>query len=683
MAFESNRTKRRKIQAEVERHIENINDEIFLEQNFSLTTSNNKHPNIPGKETCITETYNDLSNNNQHQGDSDTSEIEDTTTCIEQPEFKVNDSDFDNPIESDEDVEGNEREDLNLKPQLAQWACKFNIPHASLSELLHVLRKYHPHLPKDPRTLLGTQTNIVTKSVSGGEYFHIGIEKGILSALKFEELSVIHGQTVTLQINIDGLPIFKSSNSQFWPILGMLNTFEEKHPFLIGLYHGNKKPTDLNFLNEFVTEYKMITSKGLQFQGNQHLVVISAIICDAPARAMIKNIKGHGGYAGCDKCDQPGVYLNKITFPETNACRRTDDSFKQMLDNRHHHGPTPLSELCIGMVSNFPLDYMHLVCLGVMRRLIKFWVKGPLKTRQGPRIIQDMSACLLEIRNSMPCEFARKPRALTEFERWKATEFRQFLVYTGPVILYKRLPKALYKNFMLLSVAISIYLHPINCYTHRQYAHERMVLFVNHYAQLYGNDMITYNVHGLVHLSEEVERYGPLDNISCFPFENYLGQLKRLVRKPESPLEQVIRRVLEVQSATSICTPSKCTKLFQQQHQAGPVPGEMVVSQQYKVLNLPNFTLKISDGDNCTQIANDIVVARNFFHCKGENYILFEKFCSMKPFFADPLDSTVLGIFKVKHLSGELTAAPISNILKKLVLMPQKHSYVAIPLLHQ
>ena len=66
---------------------------------------------------------------------------------------------------------------------------------------------------------------------------------------------------------------------------------------------------------------------------------------------------------------QKGLYLNKVTFPETEAELSTDVQFDEMLDYGHHVGVSPLVELSLGMVSQFPLDYMHLVCMGVIRRL--------------------------------------------------------------------------------------------------------------------------------------------------------------------------------------------------------------------------------------------------------------------------------------------------------------------------
>ena len=40
-----------------------------------------------------------------------------------------------------------------------------------------------------------------------------------------------------------------------------------------------------------------------------------------------------------------------------------------------------------------------------------------------------------------------------QIDRWKAAEFRLFLLYTGPVAIRKFVSDAVYKHFMLLSVA--------------------------------------------------------------------------------------------------------------------------------------------------------------------------------------------------------------------------------------
>ena len=50
---------------------------------------------------------------------------------------------------------------------------------------------------------------------------------------------------------------------------------------------------------------------------------------------------------------------------------RSDASFRARADEEHHIGTSVLENLIgFDMVNNFPLDYMHLVCLGVVRKFM-------------------------------------------------------------------------------------------------------------------------------------------------------------------------------------------------------------------------------------------------------------------------------------------------------------------------
>lgn len=75
-----------------------------------------------------------------------------------------------------------------------------------------------------------------------------------------------------------------------------------------------------------------------------------------------------------------------------------------------------------------------------------------------------------------------------------------------------------------------------------------LIYFVKSFQVLYGKQFVSHNVHNLIHLSNEVRRNGVLDNFSAFQFENFLGSLKKLIRKPEKPLQQLARRYGEQQS---------------------------------------------------------------------------------------------------------------------------------------
>ena len=59
-----------------------------------------------------------------------------------------------------------------------------------------------------------------------------------------------------------------------------------------------------------------------------------------------------------------------------------------------------------------------------------------------------------------------------------------------------------------------------------------------------------YNVHGLLHLHEDIRNFQcSLNELSCFKFENFLQKLKKLVRSGQNPLVQVAKRLSEVNSS--------------------------------------------------------------------------------------------------------------------------------------
>ena len=99
---------------------------------------------------------------------------------------------------------------------------------------------------------------------------------------------------------------------------------------------------------------------------------------------------------------------------------------------------------------------MHLVCLGVFKRMLTFLKQGPRVCKLSNDMVQDISDILISLSGKMPSEFRRQLRSLTEIERWKATEFRQSVLYTGPLALKSVTDKDLYQHFLALHVSMSI-----------------------------------------------------------------------------------------------------------------------------------------------------------------------------------------------------------------------------------
>ncbi|XP_025156480.1 uncharacterized protein LOC109504195 isoform X1 [Harpegnathos saltator] len=69
--------------------------------------------------------------------------------------------------------------------------------------------------------------------------------------------------------------------------------------------------------------------------------------------------------------------INILCQQNNNCSLWTDESFKFRQNPEHHTGISSFEEIPLPMVTIFPLDYMHLIRLGQMKKLLHLWLKGP------------------------------------------------------------------------------------------------------------------------------------------------------------------------------------------------------------------------------------------------------------------------------------------------------------------
>ncbi len=137
-----------------------------------------------------------------------------------------------------------------------------------------------------------------------GIYYHFGMLKGLTSYLS---VSIRPSDSLQVIINMDGLPLFKSSGTSFWPIFGLITG--EATPFPIGVRAGNRKPTCANtYLQNFLEEYKQLKKDGVFYDGRHHTVSICGVTCDAPARAFGTGTRGHASRNACPRCKTNGIF---------------------------------------------------------------------------------------------------------------------------------------------------------------------------------------------------------------------------------------------------------------------------------------------------------------------------------------------------------------------------------------
>lgn len=127
----------------------------------------------------------------------------------------------------------------HVKNNLAIWGVQHHIPHTAIRALLEILRSHScfSSLPADARSLLQTPRKQEVRIVVPGTYYHFGLRKSILNILTSMNAKR-NIDNIKIAINIDGLPLSKSSPQQFWPILGSILPYN--NVFVIGIYYGTE-----------------------------------------------------------------------------------------------------------------------------------------------------------------------------------------------------------------------------------------------------------------------------------------------------------------------------------------------------------------------------------------------------------------------------------------------------------
>jgi hypothetical protein len=175
-----------------------------------------------------------------------------------------------------------------MTEELRKWTCLFNISQSALKSLTSVLNKnLNLQLPTDPRTLMRTPkiVNIIEIDNGGGSYWHQGLEFCLRNCFK----DLTRDISISININIDGLPLYKSSFTNFWPVLFNIAEYPYIQPMAIGIFCGDSKPHNVQqYLRPFVEEICPLLQNGIEVNGKKIIIRIRCFICDSPARAFIK-----------------------------------------------------------------------------------------------------------------------------------------------------------------------------------------------------------------------------------------------------------------------------------------------------------------------------------------------------------------------------------------------------------
>ncbi|XP_066584896.1 uncharacterized protein [Prorops nasuta] len=521
------------------------------------------------------------------------------------------------------------------------------------------------------RTFIKTPRDRVNVfSVEPGEYIHFDLEAKISAYLKTVTLANCPN-VLEIDISTDGCNLDRNGIIHLWPIQIRVANINNSKPIIVGVYKGNKKPQDsVRFFQYIICDIIRInTNEGINFNGNKMPIRLRAFIADAPARAFILNHRGHTSHKPCSKCKVVGTRVkDKYVFRKTNNRLRTNDEYSSRTDRDHHkEGITPLSQVSIGLVSNVPFEYMHLVCLGVMKKLLSAWVTGKFSrlSKFSSRCISIISHRLKILVQYCPSEFARRPKPIDAFNKFKATEFRQFLLYTGPVVLYGLINESIYNHFLLFHATIRVLVSPSTSSLLIHFAELAIRKFVERCEELYGLNFYSYNVHGLLHICQDVRTLGNLDSFSAFPYENNMSIFRKLCRKPHLPLQQLVNRFKEIENNVSrkyVAYPSKPRYIRRSGRNKRPT---------YSKISFKNFLISIETRNNsCILHDGSICIINNIELHAASSVLLVKKFLQIEIFYDVGLPSTDFYVYKCSKLQEDVVSVKLDSVLSKCFRMP-------------
>ncbi|KAF7234255.1 hypothetical protein EG68_12286, partial [Paragonimus skrjabini miyazakii] len=207
----------------------------------------------------------------------------------------------------------------------------------------------------------------------------------------------------------------------------ILRPWDRHEPFIVGIYLGpSEPPSVLEFLLDCINEGHHLLPDGLRSTPNRILQYsLRSVTCDTSARCFVR------------QCTQEGVQVaRRPTFSSSHSPLRTREMFQRQSNAAHRFEDSRFCGIPSDVVSTFSSDYMHLVCLRVMKRMSNLWLFSPvdLSLRLGVKNVTLISDGMSDLQRTTPCDFAWRCRPLTEVERWKATAFRQILPCLGPVV---------------------------------------------------------------------------------------------------------------------------------------------------------------------------------------------------------------------------------------------------------
>lgn len=257
-------------------------------------------------------------------------------------------------------------------------------------------------------------------------------------------------------------------------------------------------------------------------------------------------------------------------------------------------------------VSDVAVDYMHTVCLGVVKRTIQLTFSvGETRPRLTKRKLSSPAMFDKLMSNTkVPREIPRRVRKL-DFGVMKASEFRNIVLFFFPHVI-QCIPEPEAKErklwlslvYMVRSCVLPSEEFRLIELSNIDYSCE---LFYKLYEKLFGVNNCSYNTHMVGSHMLEMRVHGPLPETSTFVFESFYGEVRNaFVPGTQSPLKQIFQKILLKRSLSY----HSCEKpIFFSNHDT-PLQCDTLI---YTFRHQTHFLYKVMEEEDDYLICNEIV----------------------------------------------------------------------------
>lgn len=170
-------------------------------------------------------------------------------------------------------------------------------------------------------------------------------------------------------------------------------------------------------------------------------------------------------------------------------------------------------------------------------------------------------------------------------------------------------------HFQVLHFTIRLLSSPVFYIQRKNQCQELIKFFLDEAISLFGPQIMTLNLHCLRHLTECAVNFGTLEDFSAFPFENFLGRLKRLLRSGNKPLAQVAKRLAELNNSqiSKARFNEDANHLLRRLHSGGPLSDDKMQRcwKQFKICQFHSKKITTTHPNNTVMLKNASIVVSN------------------------------------------------------------------------